>query len=194
MIDPTELLVVFALAEEAGGHFADVPSPVLYTGVGKVNATWSLTRELHRRRPRLVINFGTAGGRWQTPHALVECTRFRQRDMDVSPLGLLPGATPYDILPALLEVSARFPSLPAVLCGTADHFVAGHDTGDCDVVDMEAYALARVCALEDVPFACVKYVTDGGDHQAADDWHRNLDRAGHAFRQVYDEGVGPRQA
>ncbi len=31
---------------------------------------------------------------------------------------------------------------------------------ECDVMDMEAYALAKVCLLERVAFTSVKYVTD----------------------------------
>jgi adenosylhomocysteine nucleosidase len=189
-IAPADVLVVFALQEEAGGRFAATASPVLYTGVGKVNATWALTRALVRRRPRLALSFGTAGSPRLPTHALVECTRFVQRDMDVRPLGVPLGTTPYDDLPAVLEVPRRWPALPAATCGSADHFVSGHDVGDCDVVDMEAYALAKVCRREDVEFMAIKYVTDGGDDTAHHDWAANLPRAAAGFRALYDQLVG----
>jgi adenosylhomocysteine nucleosidase len=188
-IAPADVLVVFALQEEAGGRFAAIASPVLYTGVGKINAAWALTRALVLSRPRLVLGFGTAGSPRLPTHALVECTRFVQRDMDVRPLGVPLGTTPYDELPAVLEVPRRWPVLPAGTCGSADHFVSGHDVGDCDVVDMEAYALAKVCRREDVGFMAVKYVTDGGDDTAHHDWAANLPRAAAAFRALYDQLV-----
>lgn len=188
-IAPADVLVVFALPAEAGGRFATVASPVLYTGVGKVNATWALTRALVRRRPRLVLGFGTVGSPRLPTHALVECTRFVQRDMDVRPLGVPLGTTPFDDLPAELEVPRRWPALPEARCGSADHFVSGHDVGEADVVDMEAYALAKVCRREDVEFMTIKYVTDGGDHTAHNDWAANLPRAAAEFRTLYDQLV-----
>ena len=188
-IAPADVLVVFALPAEAGGRFDATASPVLYTGVGKVNAAWALTRALAHRRPRLVLGFGTVGSPRLPTHALVECTRFVQRDMDVRPLGVPLGTTPYDDLPAALAVPRRWPTLPEATCGSADHFVSGHDVGDCDVVDMEAYALAKVCRREDTDFMTIKYVTDGGDHAAHNDWAANLPRAAAAFRALYDQLV-----
>ncbi len=84
----------------------------------------------------------------------------------------------------------RLPALPAATCGSADHFVSGHDIGECDIVEMEAYALAKVCRREGVGFLAVKFVTDGGDAGAHADWRANLPRAARAFRAVYDRIVG----
>ena len=39
---------------------------------------------------------------------------------------------------------------------------------------MEAYALAKVCYLRNVPFVSFKYITDGADEQAHEDWEANL--------------------
>ena len=39
---------------------------------------------------------------------------------------------------------------------------------------MEAYALAKVCHNFDVPFISFKYITDGADEQAHEDWEANL--------------------
>jgi len=39
---------------------------------------------------------------------------------------------------------------------------------------MEAYALAKACWRARVQFGSVKYVTDGADHAAADDWKATL--------------------
>jgi len=185
-IPPVDVIVVFAMRAEAGDRFDAIGSPVLYTGIGKINSAWALTRALMIRRPRLVLDFGTVGSPRFPPHTLVECTRFIQRDMDVSPLGLPRGTTPFDDLPAALDVPRRLPDLPEAVCGSADHFVSGHDVSDCDVVEMEAYALAKVCRREGVDFMAVKYVTDGGDASAHVDWAANLPRAARAFHAVYE--------
>ena len=193
-IAPADVLVVFALRQEAGSCFDGLASPLLYTGVGKINATWALTRALQSCRPRLVLGLGTAGSRRLPSGTLVECTRFVQRDMDVRPLGVPLGTTPYDDLPAVLEVPRRLPELPEACCGSADHFVAGHDVGACDVVEMEGYALAKVCRLEQLDFMAVRYVTDGGDSSAHRDWADNLPRAAAEFRAVYDRIAGGKAA
>ncbi|MDB0155504.1 5'-nucleosidase, partial [Acinetobacter baumannii] len=44
----------------------------------------------------------------------------------------------------------------------------------CDVVDMEGYALAKVCHKLGVRLISVKYITDGADDTAHLDWEENL--------------------
>ena len=102
------LLVVMALEVESQGLFAERAVPVLYTGIGKVNATYRLTRALVQHRaehvtmPR-VVNFGTAGIPTLPPGSIVACHRFVQRDMDVTGLGFARGTTPFDDVPPTLE-------------------------------------------------------------------------------------------
>jgi adenosylhomocysteine nucleosidase len=183
-------LVVMALPQESRGLLEAAGAPVFYTGVGKVNAAATLARLLAEVRSSgaalpLVVNMGTAGSRSLAPHTLVACNRFAQRDMDVSGLGFPPGVTPFDDSPAVLEFPPVFPHLPQRLCSTADSFATHrHEVGG-DVVDMEAYALAKVCRIERVPFGCVKYVTDGADADSAAHWEAALDAAAQAFADTY---------
>lgn len=184
------LLVVMALAAESAGVFEDARTPLLYCGVGKVNAAIVLTRELrryaHASQPTpLVLNFGSVGSRVHDTGALVACHEFVQRDMDVTGLGFALGVTPYDDTPARLCFEPLFKHLPPALCGSGDSFAMNACAVECDVVDMEAYALAKVCRLEGAPFACAKYVTDGADHAAADHWRDNVHKAAEAFLELY---------
>lgn len=179
-----------ALEIESQGLFAERGVPVLYTGIGKVNAAYRLTRALHEHRaahgdlPR-VVNFGTAGSPSLKAGSVVACRRFVQRDMDVSGLGFPLGATPFEEEPALLEFPALFSALPEGVCGTGDRFETGSPVVACDVIDMEAYALAKVCHLEGAEFGAVKFVTDGADGDAGVDWQSNLPRAARAFLHHY---------
>jgi adenosylhomocysteine nucleosidase len=180
-----------ALEIESQGLFAERNVPVLYTGLGKVNAAYRLARALteHRARhgslPR-VVNFGTAGSPTLAAGAIVGCRRFVQRDMDVSGLGFAIGTTPFEEVPATLEFAAMFPELPEGVCGTGDRFETGKPVVECDVIDMEAYALAKVCHLEGAAFGAVKFVTDGADGNAGVDWQANLPRAARAFVEHYE--------
>src|SRR5882762_1998749 len=101
-------LVVMALEQEAGTAFRESAIPVLYTGVGKVNAAYALTRKLAEYRVTgrslpLVINFGTAGSCSLPVGKVVACRQFVQWDMDVTPLNFDLGTTPFDIAPHVLE-------------------------------------------------------------------------------------------
>lgn len=184
------MLVVMALELEAQGLFASAGIDVLYTGIGKVNAAHALTRRLTQTRqagkeiPR-VVNFGTAGSHTFATGSLVACTSFIQRDMDVTALGFAPGTTPFDALPPVLEFPVSLPHLPHGVCSSGDSFETRGPVISRDVLDMEAYALAKVCLIEGARFTCVKYVTDGADHAAAGDWHANLPKAAAEFLAVY---------
>jgi adenosylhomocysteine nucleosidase len=186
-------LVVMALPVESSGVFEAAGVPVLYCGVGKVNAAITLTRELsryvhHRREMPLVVNFGSAGSRRHAPGTFVACHEFVQRDMDVRGLGFALGVTPYDVAPSRLSFDPVF-QLPAAICGSGDSFATAEVEVDCAVVDMEAYALAKVCWNERAKFACVKYVTDGADTSAANDWQRNVHKAAEEFLRLF-RGLG----
>jgi adenosylhomocysteine nucleosidase len=194
MLELPSVLVVVALREESAGVFEAASIPVLYCGVGKVNAASALARALtryalHGRAMPLVMNFGSAGSRRYPTGTLVECHEFVQRDMDVSGLGFALGVTPYDEAPSCLRFEPVFTHLPSAVCGSGDSFATSVTGMDCAVVDMEAYALAKVCWFEKAPFACVKYVSDGADHAAAEDWQRNLHKAADEFLRLYQGAV-----
>jgi adenosylhomocysteine nucleosidase len=186
MVDLPNVVVVMALPAESAGVFEAARVPVLYCGVGKVNAAIALTRELRRyvhesRPPPLVVNFGSAGSRTHAAGTLLACHEFVQRDMDVTGLGFPVGITPFDEAPPRLGFEPRFSHLTAAVCGSGDSFATIDCEVECAVVDMEAYALAKVCWLEKAPFACVKYVTDGADDAAADHWRSNVHKAAEEF-------------
>jgi adenosylhomocysteine nucleosidase len=190
LVELPNTLVVVALRGESAGVFEAAGIPVLYCGVGKVNAAMALARALAPYRLQgqampLVLNFGSAGSRRHPTGTLVGCHEFVQRDMDVSGLGFALGVTPYDEAPPCLRFDPVFKHLPSAVCGSGDSFATTATEMDCGVVDMEAYALAKVCWFDKAPFACAKYVSDGADHVAADDWQQNLHKAADEFLSLY---------
>ena len=171
-------LIVCALEVETQGELDNYD--VLYTGVGKVNAAIRLQQRFGKYGSHIpydkVINYGTAGSRKIKKKTLVDCTKFVQRDMDVTGLGFLRGETPFEKEPPLmLESKSDFnPIGRNATCGTGDCFVEDKSQYYGEVVDMEAYALAKVCYNYDIPFISFKYITDGADEQAHEDWEANL--------------------
>ena len=181
------ILVVCALEAETQGQLDDYfedKRQILYTGVGKVNATLKLTHRLRASHlhylplmPKLVINYGTAGSRELPVGELVDCTKFIQRDMDASGLGFMKCQTPFEKeVPIILDYDhVQFNPIGKELrCGTGDNFVQDSMDSYSDVFDMEAYALAKVCWLFSIPFISFKYITDNANESSPKDWEDNL--------------------
>ena len=185
-----DILIVSALEVETQGQLKDWD--VLYTGVGKVNATLKLTQKLQIDRslppsPKLVINYGTAGSRELPIGELVDCTKFTQRDMNVTSLGFMQGQTPFENnVPIVLDYDhVEFnPIGKKMRCGSGDNFVQENKEIYSDVFDMEAYALAKVCYHYDVPFISFKYITDGADEHSPGDWKDNCTDGVRLFKEI----------
>lgn len=163
-----------ALPGESHGLFEAEGIPVTYCGIGKVNAAMTAAQIIQKTQCKVLINLGTAGSSHFKTHDLIEVTRFVQRDMDISPLGFALGETPYDPLPGAIELIPYFPELPKGTCGTGDSFEIGKPRVECELVDMEGYALAKVCRKMGVELISLKYISDGADANAHNDWQANL--------------------
>ena len=179
--------MVCALEVETQGQLEN--HQVLYTGVGKVNATFTLTQKFGKYGSYipydLVINYGTAGSRKYKKGELVDCTKFIQRDMDVTGLGFQKGETPFEKEPPILiETESSFnPIGKHATCGSGDSFVEDRTNYYGEVVDMEAYALSKVCYHYDVPFISFKYISDGADGDANNDWDENVSKGIKVFKK-----------
>ena len=146
-----------------------------HTGVGKINATYNSLKLIRIYKPKLVINYGTAGAINNNLKGIIECTKFYQRDMDVRGLNFELGETPYDKIKEIITSNSGYS------CGSGDNFVNKKNDMNVDVVDMEAYAIAKVCINENIDFKCFKYISDNADKNAGNDWKKNLRIASEAF-------------
>jgi adenosylhomocysteine nucleosidase len=176
------ILFSFALQSEAADVFNG--HNTLITGIGKVNAAYELTKAIQHKKPSLIINLGSAGSNYFQKGDVICCTKFIQRDMDVRGLGFEQYETPISNLPILLEYGFEMENLQTGICGTGDSFEMGHNTKIYNVVDMEAYALAMIAMKENIPFLCLKYISDGADDNAADDWMIQVHKAAVAYGDI----------
>ena len=149
-----------------------------HVGVGKINATYNTLKLINIHKPKLIINYGTAGAINKNLKGIIECTKFYQRDMDVRALNFELGETPFD---KIMEIIT---SKDGYSCGTGDSFVNKKLNMEVDVVDMEAYAIAKVCMLENIEFKCFKYISDNADSNADKDWNKNLAAGVNAFMTI----------
>lgn len=174
-------LFVFALDYEAKEEFIEY-NPYL-VGIGKVNAAYHITKRIYTNKPGIILNLGSAGSNTFKRGEVICCTRFVQRDMDVTPLGFRPFETPYSNLDPILSYGLKVPGLKEGICGTGDSFEVAHSHTDYNVIDMEAFPIAWIALQEQIPFLCLKYISDGADGGAAEEWTEQVHKAAAALKQ-----------
>lgn len=154
-------------------------------GIGKVNAAMGTMTLIDQFAPGLVINTGVAGGTGGNAGVLdiVVGTRVAYHDVWCGPgteWGDAAGC------PRYFHTSDMVNSLPCLhegdtvkhgLVCSGDIFVSDPEVvarirslyPDVDAVDMESAAIAQICYLRNVPFACMRVISDtpGADDNIA---------------------------
>ena len=123
--------------------------------------------------PDLVVTLGSAGSRTLDQAKVYQVSSVSYRDMDCSALGFERGITPYLNLPAVLDLPYRIPTLPEARLSTGANVVSGdaYNAIDADMVDMETYAVLRVCQKFDVPVIGLRGISDGKEElNTLSDW------------------------
>ncbi len=175
-LDPRTTLIVVAMENELPREFAE-GWQIVYTGVGKINAAIALCDALASYRPKQVVNYGSAGALRRGLSGLCRVTRFQQRDMDVRALGFSLGQTPFED-DVIIDLDGD-----GFSCGTGDNFVSAPPEMGSDLVDMEAYALAKICQQKAIEFHCFKFISDNADDDAANDWVQKLELGARLFSE-----------
>jgi futalosine hydrolase len=172
---PVDLIV--CVATELEGALLRPHLPVLCTGVGAVNAAYSLTRYLDREGAKAVIVCGIGGAYpsadlpiGSVVSAATECygdlgAASPAGFLDMQALGfpLISRPDPvYNVLPLQLHpVARRVPFITVNTC-TGDHATAlaiESRTGGC-VENMEGAAIAHVAALFGIPVGEIRGISN----------------------------------
>jgi adenosylhomocysteine nucleosidase len=175
----SRIVVLTALESELDTASAVGDVKVVYGGVGKINAAVATMSAILAEKPSLLVNYGTCGGITKDLCGLVEISHVLQRDMMAMPLAPR-GTTPLcDDEPILASGHG------STVCGTGDSFVTSVDpwliSNKVDVVDMELFAIAHVCRRFGVAWRAFKYVTDGADDLAPEQWTSNCSNGSELF-------------
>ncbi len=180
-------IIVVALKDEIKGVNLEQYAPVIYTGVGKINAAIKLQEAVLKYKPELVINFGTAGAIGKLT-GLFQIDTFIQTDMDARGTGLLRGITPGS--------GKQLPKAIGIVLGTSDSFITDAKkqlaglTVNIDLVDMEAFALREVCQHFGIEFQSYKYISDSANNEAASDWQKNANKGALSYLNVLKSKYG----
>lgn len=170
-------LIVFALRAEAPTLFKY--KNVFEIGVGKVNAAINTALLIEKYKPNRVINLGTAGG-IKLLSGIHRVNYTFQHDLNLTSLGLLPGQ--------ILGDNNSFIKLngEGYTCATGDmHVTERHKMRmDCDIVDMEAYSIAKACLLTGTTIEIWKYISDQADENAGTTWQQEVAAGENLYIQV----------
>lgn len=183
------IVVVFATKDEVDEKFYTNPyCQVVITGVGKINASiFSLLKLLKRKTmPVLLLNLGTCGSFTFPQGTIVQCFTLYQYDMNATQAGFPLGLTPYEtyininVYDKKLDITKNPKEnvIPGILfCGdvfvTKESYVyttpvivngiSANDTTEPLIFSFEGYELGKISKLLNLPYACVKIVSDNGN-------------------------------
>ena len=153
--------VVLFVADEDEISPADVSFPVVFTGMGKMRMFSALVKwhdTLPEGRTPIILNIGSAGSAKYPIGTIVPCTRFINGGCE--------------LVDDCIELSADGASV-----FSGDYFMSTQTfspeqvkqlSQQYDLFDMEAYAVAQFCRMYDIPFYCLKAVSDNLDGNLKD--------------------------
>lgn len=183
------IYVLVALESEVGDVCLSADMQFVFTGVGKINATYHATRTVLQPDCAAIINYGTAGTLQPAlAGQFVRVGQLVQRDMDGRPL-VERGITPFE---AGEHAGTITVADGGVSLSTGDNFVTSPPAIVTDIVDMEAYAIAKICARHKVPFSCYKFITDLADENATESWRDNVSKGAALFQSQVVDAQSPR--
>lgn len=158
------------------GSLAQKEVVAMKCGIGKVNAALGAASMIDGYAPDLIINSGVAGGTGGSAGILdiVVGTRIAYHDVWCGPgtewgdaAGCPRFFTTTDRVNSLKCLSEDSTVKHGLIC-SGDIFVSRPEDvsrikalyPEVDAVDMESAAIAQTCYLRDVPFACIRVVSD----------------------------------
>jgi adenosylhomocysteine nucleosidase len=165
---------IIALMDETDKATTINGDNIIYSGVGKINATMAAYRAFNEKYSE-VINIGSCGSLIHPPGTIIKVGSTFQ-DIDARPLNEY-GETPFEPHYKQVVIDRKV----STTCFTTDYFV---DLSykekyskeyinmiyKCDIFDMECFALAKVCHRFGIKFSSYKWVSDNGD---GGDWKEN---------------------
>ena len=182
------------IANEINSNYDNILLLPIRTGVGKLNALLNtVVGFIMGATPTIIINIGAVGSNKFKLGDVLYVNKFIQRDFDLTALGEEKYSNKddvFEITGPFIQQEIKNPIIKKALddairssnvivreegitCGTGDSLVINPDYNDYDVVDMEAYAIAKLCVISNIPFICLKVVSDGSD-DTTKDWESKL--------------------
>lgn len=174
-----KVILVSATPKEHGGLRDINGVPIFQVGIGKINAASNLTEILWNEEPDIVVNFGSCGN--LKNHKVGAILQVGEVINDFDTMGLS------ENLPIRLSnTGIKCFTTDIIYDSTHQRYTDSYldSIKDCDIVDMECYALAQVCKEREIPFYSFKWVSDDG---TPDDWESNAKIGFENFKKIFVE-------
>jgi adenosylhomocysteine nucleosidase len=149
--------------------------PVLFSGIGKINATIA-TYNAYNSGYTEIINIGSCGSLNTQIGEIVKIGSVYE-DIDVTPLSDY-GTIPFDNSDKEIIIENN-----NIKCFSSDYFYDHNQISkysdyyknminNCNVFDMECFAIAKTCKKLNLKFSSYKWVSDNGK---SSDWIKNCE-------------------
>lgn len=165
-------LIISALPEELSFIESIKNVPIIYSGVGKINASISAMMATEQGYTK-IINIGSSGSKKHKVGTIHKIGVLYQ-DIDCTPL------CDYGLTYNEKDDRIDLEDGNEISCFTTDYFydILQNEKysnnylkaiNKFDFFDMESYAIAKVCKRRNVDFVCYKWVSDDGDGELWED-------------------------
>ena len=153
--------VVLCVADEDEISPSEVPFPVVFTGMGKMRMFSALVKwheTLAEGQNPVILNIGSAGSAKYPIGTIVNCTRFFNGGCELV----------HDCIEVPGDGASVFSGDYFMSTQTFSPEQVKELSQQYDLFDMEAYAVAQFCKMYDIPFYCLKAVSDNLDGSLKD--------------------------
>ena len=172
------------------GRINGTDTVVAVAGVGKVNAAVCTQTMILRHSPDCIVNVGVAGGLSEKLGIgdIAVADAVCEHDMDTTPIG-----DPKGFISGLNTVYIKTdPRVTDMICAAAkelglnyergtiasgDQFISTHEQRtaiktefNAIAAEMEGAAIGHAAAMNDVPFAVIRALSDGANEESVDDY------------------------
>ena len=90
-----KFVAIVALPSELPREIWNRDEPLIYSGVGKLNAAIATLESINKYQPEFILNLGTVGSIRNDISGVIEIEKVFQRDFDATPL-VPKGVVPFD--------------------------------------------------------------------------------------------------
>jgi len=185
----SDTVFIVALLDEVDKETTILGCPVIFSGVGKINATMAAYKAFTDGYKE-VINIGSCGSLKLNPGDVVKVGTVFQ-DIDCTPLCEYGNTLSDSIGKQIILDRKKYKNT----CFTTDYFFdirqrEKYSNNYLDMVinstifDMECFAIAKVCKRFDIGFSSYKWVSDDGD---ASHWKDNCKIGFEKVKKLLDE-------
>jgi len=165
MTNKQSTVIIVALESEFSSKALSSSSsklPIIYSGMGKINAALAVFQAFQQYQPELIINYGTAGKINPKLSGLVEIKKTIQRDM------ITDSMAPRGVVPFSNNPNEFYSKSGQYTCGTGDSFVESKDDwlidNQVDLVDMELFSIAAVAYSFGIEWTSFKFISDDANN------------------------------